>query len=350
MRRAAVTGAAGFIGAHVARALAGDGHEVRALHLPGEDLRNLAGLPVERRCADVSDRAALCRAFSGCDWVFHLAAVYSLWDRDAEKMRAVNVLGAENVFSAAAEAGVARVVYTSSIARFGGQGRSRRATEESPFALGATGDVYSETKRAGHEAALRAARLGQDIVIVAPTGPIGPGDIRPTPTGRLLLALLSLPAVAVVDSMSNVGDVRDIARGHVLAAERGLSGESYLLGNEDLSLEDLARRALEVAGLSRPVLRVPLAAAGAAARLLARYADLTGRPPALTPAAVAISALGLRADCSKAFRALGLPARPIEESLRDALAWFAENGYIRDPGLRRSVLSRLKAAPDLRTT
>jgi dihydroflavonol-4-reductase len=341
MTRAAVTGAAGFIGGQVVRALLEAGYEVRALHLPSDDLRNLQKLPVEFLPCDVTDLEAVRAAFRGVDRVFHLAAVYSLWKNDAARMQAVNVEGTRKVLRAAKEAGVERVVHTSSIARFGGQGPSHRATEESPFALGPTGDVYSQTKWASHELARQAAEEGQDVVLVAPTGPIGPGDVGPTPTGRLLLQILRLPAPVVVDSETNFADVRDMARGHVLAAERGRRGEAYLLGGEDFSLQTLAEKALRIAGLSRPVRVAPFFAAEVAARLAVLYADRSSTPPLLTPAAVSIARLGLKADCSKAKRELGLEVRPIERSLEDALSWFAENGYLGEGRLLRQLRARL---------
>jgi dihydroflavonol-4-reductase len=278
--KALVTGAAGFIGSHVVRALLDDGHDVRALHLPGEDLRNLAGLDVERAAGDVTIPDDMRRAVAGCDRVFHLAAIYALWTRRPERMRAVNVDGTRIVLEAALAAGVGRVVVTSSIARFGGQGRGRRATETSEFALGATGDLYSRTKNDAHELALEFARRQRgaiDVVLVAPTGPIGPGDVGPTPTGKLLLRALTLPVVTVVDSVTNFAHVRDMARGHLLAAERGRAGECYLLGNVDLSYVELARRVNAVCNLRRPIVTLPFGAARAAARVAVAAAALTGR-------------------------------------------------------------------------
>jgi dihydroflavonol-4-reductase len=244
-------------------------------------------------------------------------------------MRRVNVEGTRVVLDAARAEGVARVVCTSSIAAFGGQGRGVRATEASPFRLGVTGDVYACSKREAHEVALAAAAAGQDVVIVAPTGPIGPGDVRPTPTGRLLLAAATQPVAVVTRSASNFGDVRDMARGHVLAAERGRAGESYLLGNVDLELAELARLAHRVLGKRRPIVVAPLAAARAAARGALWWSErISGKPPLFTPASVAIADLELRADCSKAVRELGLPQTPIETALRDALEWFTRHGYV----------------------
>ncbi|MCC6994422.1 MAG: SDR family oxidoreductase [Deltaproteobacteria bacterium] len=330
--KALVTGAAGFIGAHVARQLAQAGHRVRALHRPGEDTSNLAGLDLERVAGDVTDLAGMRAAMAGCDQVFHLAAIYALWLPDPRRMHAVNVGGTATVLRAAREAGVRRVVHCSSIARFGGQGAGVRATEQSRFALGPTGDAYAQSKADAHEVAVRAAADGQDVVIVAPCGPIGPGDIGPTPTGRLLCAVLSLPLVTVVDSVTSFADVRDIAAGHLLAAEHGVSGQSYLLGHRDLSMVELARLAMQVAGVRRPVLSVPLPIAGAAARVALTIADrVTRRAPLITPAAVEIARLGLAADCSRAVRELGLPQTPMEIALRDALRWFAQHGKLRLP-------------------
>jgi dihydroflavonol-4-reductase len=343
--KALVTGAAGFIGSHVARLLVERGHEVRALHLPGEDLRNLAGLDCERFAGDVTDEDAMRRATTGHDWVFHLAAIYALWTRDPARLFCVNVEGTRTVLEASRAAGVRRVIHTSSIARFGGQGRSsdgswRRATEDSPFSLGPTGDLYSRTKAEAHELAVSFARAHAaelDVVLVAPCGPIGPGDVGPTPTGRLLLAALQLPAVIVTDTVTNFAHVRDMAAGHLLAAERGRPGECYLLGHENLSLVELARRALARHGLERPIFRAPPTLARLAARVAAATAELTGRAPLITPAAAAIAERGLAADCQKAVRELGLPQTPIDDALADALHWFAENGYLRNRALRRAA-------------
>ncbi len=338
-----VTGAAGFIGSHVTRVLVEAGHQVRALHLPGEDLRNLGAIDCERMAGDITDGAAMRRAVDGRDWVFHLAAIYTLWTRDPARLWRVNVEGTRVVLEAARRAGVARVIHTSSIARFGGQGRDpdgswRRADEQSRFSLGPTGDLYSRTKAAAHELALsNAADL--DVVLVAPCGPIGPGDVGPTPTGRLLLTALTLPAVVVTDTVTNFAHVRDMAHGHLLAAERGRRGECYLLGNEDLTLAELARRALAGQGIRRSILVAPNRLAKVAARTAVAAAELTGRPPLITPAAVAIAELGLAADCQKAVRELGLPQTPVDEALADALRWFAENGYLRDRDLARRVLA-----------
>jgi dihydroflavonol-4-reductase len=322
--RALVTGAAGFIGSNVVRALLARGADVRALHLPGENLRALRGVDAELMAGDVTDKAAMMRAMRGREVVFHLAAVYALWTRDGgRRMRHVNVEGTRIVLEAARETGVRRVVHTSSIARFGGQGMHRRATEDSAFALGWTGDPYSASKNDAHELALAAARE-QDIVIVAPCGPIGPGDVGPTPTGRLLRSILTMPVVLAAPTMTNFIDVRDCAEGHVLAAERGVRGETYLLGHRDLWMTEIAHMALRAAGKKKRIVVAPFAAAELAGGVARAWANrVSHRAPLFTPEAVRIARLGLRADCSKAVRELGLPQRPIEEAVADALAWFS---------------------------
>jgi dihydroflavonol-4-reductase len=310
------------------RALVHDGHDVRALHLPNEDVRNLRGLDVERIAGDVTDRDEMRRAVRGCEVVFHLAAVYALWTRDAGIMQRVNVDGTRNVLDASRAEGVRRVVHTSSIARFGGQGPGRRADEESAFALAATGDAYSRSKADAHEVAVEAAR-DQDVVIVAPCGPIGPGDAGPTPTGRLLLSAAKMPVAVVADTTTNFADVRDMARAHVLAAERGKRGETYLLGCRDISLAEIARMAMDALGVRKRIVVAPFAVASVVARGLRFVADrITRRPPLFTPQAVRIARLGLRADCTKAVRELGMPQSPVELAVADAMSWFRREGYL----------------------
>ncbi|HWB78874.1 MAG TPA: SDR family oxidoreductase [Nannocystaceae bacterium] len=328
MKRALVTGGTGFIGSHVVRALLDRSVEVRALVLPGDPAVHLRDLPVEQIAGDVCDAAALALAMRGIDHVFHLAAIYLLWSPDPGLMHRVNVEGTRNVLEQAARAGVQRVIHTSSIARFGGQGLGRRATEHSEFRLAV--DPYCRSKAESHELAVAAAAAGQDVVIVAPTGPIGPGDLAPTPTGKLLMQCVRMPIVAVPHSVCNFGDVRSIAEGHLLAAERGKSGESYLLGDRDLTFAQIAELALAALGKSAPVIEVPDALAGAAATVLTAIANrITHRAPLVTRESAAIARLGLAADCSKAERELGYRARPIDIAVADALADFRRRGVLR---------------------
>lgn len=318
-----VTGAAGFIGSHVTRTLVEQGFEVRALHLPNENLYNIKGLDVETMAGDITNPEDMRKACSGCQRVFHLAAIYALWMKDPHLMRKVNVDGSRIVLEAAKAEGVERVVYTSSIARFGGQGLHQQATELSPFALANSGSLYAITKAEGHEIAVEAARNGQDVVIVAPTGPIGPGDIGPTPTGKLLLTCAKAPIVTLPPTRSNFCDVRDIAQGHVLAAEKGRAGESYLLGHRDLSIRELAEITMSVLGVKRRIVTIPFALAELTGKAAYWHSNnISEKPPIITHHAVAIARKGLTADCSKAVSELGLPQSPLENAVADALEWF----------------------------
>lgn len=328
MKQTLVTGGAGFIGSHVVRALLDQGHAVRVLHLPDEDLRNLAGLDVDCIAGDITDFACVQGCVADCDWVFHLAALYALWVPSPTRMREVNIQGTHHVLRACLEADVSRVVYTSSIAVFGGQGPGQDATEQSNFALASTGDLYSQTKFESHAVALHYAREGLNVVIVAPCAPIGPGDIGPTPTGKILLSAATWPLPFVIDMQSNFADVRDMAQGHVLAALHGKAGQSYLLGSGNHSAQDLARITLEELGVQRPIVQVPLFLAATAARVAQRHAQWRQRPPLVTPAVIAIARLGLRASCTKAVQELGMPQRPIRESIHDALVWWARHDYL----------------------
>jgi len=340
-----VTGGAGFIGSHVVKLLLQRSYQVKVLHLPNEKLDNLADVreQIELQTGDITEYSQVIAAMKGCDQVIHLAAVYALWLPDQELMRRVNVQGTENILRAAKELSLGRVVCTSSIARFGGQGcdvygKVKSGTENSPFALAATKSVYAITKAEGHEVAVNAAKAGQDVVICAPTGPVGPGDIGPTPTGKLILTVATLPLLATPDTVTNFGDVRDIALGHVLALEKGKAGETYLLGHQNVSALELARLTMEILEIKKPVIPVPFKLAKVGGYLALWFTQYISRkPPLITPEAVAISELHLAVDCSKAVKELGLPQTDIKTSLTDALIWFANNGYIKNKSLVKKI-------------
>ncbi len=343
--RVLVTGGGGFIGSHVVRQLLAAGNDVRVLHLPKEDLRNIRGLDVERIPGDITDAACVRRAVEGCAHVYHLAAIYALWLPRMQLMHDVNVGGTRNVLDACLRADTEKVVYTSSIAVFGGQGLDRDATEKSPFALGVTGDLYSRSKFDSHQVAQEFVRRGLPLTTVAPCGPIGPGDVGPTPTGKLLITVAQMPLAVAPHTNTNLLDVRDCAAGHLLAAQRGKIGESYLLGNVNLTTAELVATARTVTGGRGRFVPVPTALGRLAAHGISAASTLRKRPPLVTPEAAHIAALGLRADATKAFRELGLPRRPIEHSVRDALIWFAKNGTIRGAALRARLLD-LESSPD----
>lgn len=336
MKQVLVTGAAGFIGSHVVRTLVEryPGIRVRAMHLPNDNLINLDGLDVELFAGDITQRDDMERAVDGCDAVFHLAAIFALWLPDPSIMDRVNVDGSRNVFQVCLDNGIKRVVYTSSYAVFGGQGRGVSCDESSPFRLHAS--HYSVTKYQGHQLARDYAKQGLDVVIVCPTAPVGPGDYGPTPTGKLFIDFVSAPVNTVMNSGSNYVDVRDCALGHVLALENGRTGESYILGGENYSIGELVALLEEITGQNRLTLKVApwmLMPAAWVSLWLANH--VTHKAPLLTPADLKTLQLGLWADVSKARQELGLPVRPIRESVIDALRWFAENDYLDSKITRR---------------
>jgi dihydroflavonol-4-reductase len=341
--KALVTGAYGFIGSHLVRQLLDQGHEVVALHLPHENLSNLNGLEVEPCAGDVTDQESIRRAVRGADRVFHLAGLYALWAPRRELFWRVNVEGTLNVMRAAADEGVGKVVYTSTVAVTGGHGLTTDATEQTGFALAESGDTYSMSKYAAHRVVEGFAAMGLDVTTVSPCGPLGPGDLGPTPTGRLLTMAADRRLSVVNNTVINVADVRDVAHGHLLAAEKGRAGENYLLGGTNVSMSELVRVVQNLA-FGRPggVLTMPRPALAGIAHVAALVANhATHRPPQLTPEAVRAGAMGGRADWSKARAELGLEARALEESIRDALLWWAcRDGYFRESA-RKRIIKRL---------
>lgn len=333
-----VTGGAGFIGSHVVRALLEHyDAPVRVLHLPKENLMNLQGLDVELFPGDLTNPDDMRAALEGCDVVFHLAAVYALWLPDMSLMQRVNVDGANNLFRTCLELGVKRVVYTSSFACFAGQGLDTACTEESQFNLQES--YYSRTKYEAHKLAEVWARKGLDVVIVCPTCPIGPGDVGPTPTGRVLVEAFDTPVLMGIHTESNYIDVRDCAMGHLLALEKGRTGESYILGGENYTHPDVVRRLQRITGLQRRVVVLQPEWLRPLAKLGVWLADhVTGKAPFTTEVELVIARKGLVADASKARHELGLQVRPLEESMLDALLWFIDNGYITD----MEVIERLR--------
>jgi dihydroflavonol-4-reductase len=303
--RALVTGATGFIGSHVVAALATAGWDVREF-----DVRSPAG------GGDILDRDALARAMHGCDAVFHLAAVYSYARAHARAMQAVNVDGTRAVLDAAARAGVRRVVHTSSCATCGPVA-GRAATEDDVPPDWELAVPYKRTKLEGERLALSAARNGLDVVVVNPTTPVGPGDRRPTPTGKMVADFARGPARAyLIGAALNVVAVEDVAAGHLLAFEHGRSGERYLLGGENLSLREVFATVARAAGREPPRIGVPWAVAYAAARAGDAALRLTGREPSLLVVdEVRLARLPMTFDDAKARRELGYESRPAREAL-----------------------------------
>ncbi len=326
--RALVTGGTGFIGANVVRALLERQYKVRVLARPGTDRRNLDGLGVEWAEGDVRDSASVRRAISGCSHVVHVAALYTFWPRCRRDVYEVNVDGTRNVLQASWEAGVERVVHTSSVAAIGLRGDGGPADETvrpSPNTL--IGD-YKRSKFLAQEVALDFARRGLPVVVVNPSFPVGPGDRKPTPTGQVILDFLRGRMPGYVDGGLNVVAVEDVALGHVLAAERGRPGELYILGGENLAMGEFFRLLSEVSGRPAPRVRLPAAPLVPLAYLSAGWAILTGKVPRLTPDTARMAGHRMFYDPGKAIRELGLPQTPAREALRRAVEWFRDNGYL----------------------
>ncbi|HEX6996964.1 MAG TPA: hopanoid-associated sugar epimerase [Gammaproteobacteria bacterium] len=324
-----VTGANGFVGAAIVRALLGRGERVRAFVRPRSDRRNLAGLDVEVAEGDITRPDTLAAAVRGCRAVVHAAADYRLWVPNAAAMLETNVQGSLNVLDAAEEAGVERVVYTSSVATLGLNPDRSPADEETPVGLDDMIGAYKRSKYLAEEAVRRrAAERGLDVVTVNPSTPIGPGDIKPTPTGRIILdaALGRIPAF--VDTGLNLVHVDDVARGHLLALDKGKRLERYILGGEDMSLERILELVADRCGRPRPKVRLPhwsVYPVAAASELVAR---VTGREPRVSLDGVRMSAKHMYFTSRKAERELGYTWRDPAEAVNDAIDWFAANGYL----------------------
>jgi dihydroflavonol-4-reductase len=334
-----VTGATGFVGAHVTRALLARGAEVRCLVRMGRSARaagerpdNLAGLPVERFPGDLRDPGSLRRAVEGCGVVYHVAADYRLFIRDPPAMYAANVDGTDSLLASAAEAGVGRVVYTSSVGALGLEPDGSPADERTPVALRDMVGHYKRSKFLAERVAERWAERGLEVVVVNPSTPVGDLDVKPTPTGQMIVDFLCRRFPAYVDTGLNLIDVEDVAQGHLLAAERGRPGERYILGHRNMSLIEILQTLSRLTGLPAPRVRVPHWLPLAAAYVGGGVSRLTGGTPRVTPEAVRMSRHRMFFDAGKAVAELGLPQRPVEEALGRAVRWFTEHGYA--PGRR----------------
>lgn len=329
MAETLVTGGTGFVGANVVRALLAVGATVRVLARPGGDRRALAGLAVEIAEGELGDRASLRRAVAGVSTVFHVAADYRLWARNAQELYRTNVEGTRDLLQVASDAGVRRIVYTSTVGALGIPSDGSPGTEDTPVALGNMVGPYKRSKYLAEQAALAQARAGAPVVIVNPSAPIGPWDIKPTPTGQMIVDFLRGRMFASLDTGLNVVHVRDVARGHLLAAERGRVGEKYILGHANLSLMDIFRLLAEISGLRPPRFRIPYAVAWLAAAGMEGAARLTRGTPAVPLTAVRMARKRMYFSPAKAVRELGLPQTDPRLALADAVAWFVEHGYVR---------------------
>jgi len=328
------TGATGFVGSHVARALVGQGFDLRLLVRPTSNTKNIDDLKADRVIGDLRDPASLKKGMTGCDYVFHVAADYRLWIPDSKEMYAANVEGTRNILAAAHEAKVKRTVYCSSVATMGFTAASatRPVTEADPVTIDAMIGHYKRSKFMAEQVALEAGRAGAPVVLVNPTAPVGEQDIKPTPTGSILLDFLKRKFPAYVDTGLNVVDVREVARGHVLAYERAKPGERYILGGENLTLKQLLDKLSAISGIPSPTRKVPHGEALGFAYLDEFFTGrLMKREPRATVDAVRMGKKKMFASSAKAERELGWRIVPIDDALRRACDWFASHGYVERP-------------------
>ncbi|MBI3322280.1 MAG: NAD-dependent epimerase/dehydratase family protein [Candidatus Omnitrophica bacterium] len=324
-----VTGATGFVGGHVAARLVRRGERVRVLARKKSVLKNLEGLPVEVHTGDLTDAESLRRAMAGCRRVYHVAADYRLWAPDPAELYRNNVAGTRLLLEAAREARVERVVYTSTVGALKCPENGTPSTEQTPVDLQDMVGHYKRSKFLAEQEVLAAARAGLPVVIVNPSTPVGPRDVKPTPTGQMIVDFLNGRMPAYVDTGLNLIDVEDAAEGHLLAMEKGQVGQKYILGHRNLTLKEILEMLSRITGLPAPRARMPMAVALGFAAVTTGWSVITRRPPRVSLEAVRISRKKMYFDASKAVRELGLPQRPVERALSGAVDWFRTNGYVR---------------------
>jgi len=325
--KALVTGGTGFVGGAVARALVRAGVDVRVLARFKSDVQNLSGLPVERVDGDLLDVASLRTALAGCQQLYHVAAYYALWAKDPAIFYDVNVTGTRNVLTAARMIGIERTVYCSTIGAIGLPTGGGLGTEDTPVSLNQMAGHYKRSKYLAEQEVLKLAKEGLPVVIVNPSAPVGAGDVKPTPTGQVIVDFMKGRMPAYIETGMNIVDVDDVAAGHLLAMEKGRQGERYILGCKNLMLKDVFDILSGLTGVKTPSLRLPRAAVLPLAYVNQWMAHFTGLPPRIPLEGVKMAKYRMHYDCSKAIRELGIPQTPPEMALEKAVRWFRSHGY-----------------------
>jgi dihydroflavonol-4-reductase len=329
---ALVTGSTGFVGSHVAKQLAARGADLRLLVRKTSNRANIASLKADHVTGDLTDPDSLTRAMQGCEFVFHVAADYRLWtpDREGKDMYAANVEGTRAVIAAAQAAGVRRVIYCSSVATMGfDHANGKPVTEADAVSLDEMIGHYKRSKFMAEQLALEAGKSGANVVVVNPTTPVGEQDIKPTPTGRIILDFLKGNFPAYVDTGLNLADVTEVANGHIAAMERAVPGQRYILGGEDLTLKELLDKLAAITGLKSPTTKVPHALAFGFAVFDEFFTGrIRGKEPRATVDAVRMGRKKMFASSAKAERELGYKVVPVENALRRAVDWFKQKGYV----------------------
>jgi dihydroflavonol-4-reductase len=326
--KALVTGATGFVGGAVARALVRAGYEVRVLARPDADMKNLEGLPVERVVGDLRDPASLRAALKGCRHLYHVAAHYALWAKNPSIFYEVNVTGTVNLLEAARDVDTERIVYCSTIGAIGLPPDGGLGTEETPVSLSQMAGHYKRSKYLAEQEVLRLAKEGLPVIIVNPSAPVGAGDVKPTPTGQIIVDFMKGRMPAYIETGMNIVDVDDVAQGHLLAMQKGRIGERYILGGKNLLLREVFDILSAVTGVKAPWLKLPRLAVLPLAHVNHWIANMTGIPPRIPLEGVKMAKYKMHYDCSKAIRELGIPQTPPEVAIEKAVRWFKAHGYV----------------------
>jgi dihydroflavonol-4-reductase len=325
--KALVTGATGFVGAAVVRALIKCGVDVRVLARRESDFTNLQAFKVEGVYGDLRDKESLRKALAGCRHLYHVAAHYALWAKNPSIFYDVNVTGTLNIMQAARAAGTERIVYCSTIGAIGLPPDGGPGTEETPVSLDQMAGHYKRSKYLAEQEVLKLAREGLPVVIVNPSAPVGEGDVRPTPTGQVIVDFMKGRMWAYIDTGMNLVDVDDVAAGHLLAMEKGRLGERYILGTKNMTLREVFEVLSRLTGVKAPSVKLPRGFVLPLAYVNLAVAQVTGIPPRIPLEGVKMAKYKMHYDCSKAIRELGIPQTSPEIALEKAVRWFRDHGY-----------------------
>jgi dihydroflavonol-4-reductase len=325
--KALVTGATGFVGAAVVRALVQAGVDVRVLARRESSFTNLHSFKIDSIYGDLRDKDSLRQALAGCQQLYHVAAHYALWAKDPSIFYTVNVDGTKNLMEAAREVGTERIVYCSTIGAIGLPPGGGPGNEETPVSLSQMAGHYKRSKYLAEQEVLRLAREGLPVVIVNPSAPVGEGDVKPTPTGQVIVDFMKGRMPAYIETGMNIVDVDDVATGHLLAMQKGRIGERYILGCENLMLREVFEILSRLTGIKAPAIKLPRLVVLPLAYLNLWFANRTGRPPRIPLEGVKMAKYRMHYDCTKARRELGIPQTPPEVALEKAVRWFRDHGY-----------------------
>ena len=325
--KALVTGATGFVGAAVVRALIKTGVEVRVLARRDSDFSNLQQFKIDGAYGDLRDKESLRKALTGCGQLYHVAAHYALWARNPAIFYDVNVTGTKNLLEAARDVGTERIVYCSTIGAIGLPPDGGLGTEETPVSLEQMAGHYKRSKYLAEQEVLKLAKQGLPVVIVNPSAPVGEGDVKPTPTGQMIVEFMKGRMPAYIETGMNIVDVDDVAAGHLLAMEKGRIGERYILGTKNLMLRDIFEILSRLTGVNMPSVKLPRELILPLAYLNLAFSWVTGIPPRIPLEGVKMAKYKMHYDCSKAIRELGIPQTPPEVALEKAVRWFHDHGY-----------------------